>query len=426
MVNYVYFVPTNRLLGENVRSFCEEARHAMDTYQIALSFVVTDDCTEKDNRNYVQKLAEEYVELPFYYFDRQRTTELLKQVFQEFSPDIRKRLNCLLPKREINYGNTLNREFILAILLNSRYMMRRDSDVHIVNENGQNLYPIDMEVSYLGKEHKGRTNYIIGSGYRGKWGIDIDDIVVNNDFTLFKALMQCMNIPADFLDTIIEDEFIKTSRYDGDNVNYQSAAYPQCGNIGYYNLFRAIPCSPAADIIATDYFLLETAYETGLNVGYHTRTVLHKHTKERTEYKRNIMEYWERVAMWVGMELVYKSFVKKMQPVDYELESTEQCKKYNRYIQSYFKGTNIKNAELSSIRKERYADFIDVILKFKKPVYREVAENLRREENRIHEAVTQSFDMHLDLLEIWPDFVDGLDALKDRSHIRKILEGAIL
>ncbi len=425
-MNYVYFVPTNRTLGENFRSFCEEVKHAIDTYKIAISFVVTDDCTEKDNRNYVKKLTEEYDEIPFYYFDRQQTTELLKQVFQAFSVDVQKRLNCLLPKREINYGNTLNREFILAILLNSRYMMRRDSDVHIINENGKILYPIDMELSYLGKEHKGKTNYIIGSGYRGKWGIDIDDIVVNNDFTLFKSLMQCMNVPADFLDTIIEDEFVKTSQYDGDNVNYQSAAYPQCGNIGYYDLFRALPCSPAADIIATDYFLLETAYETGLNVGYHTRTVLHKHTKERTEQKKDILAYWERVAMWIDMELVYKSFVKMLQPIDYELENMEQCKKYNQYILSYFKSININNVELSKIRKEKIEDFVDIILKLKKPVYREVAENLRREENRIHDTVTKSFDMHLDLLEIWPDFVEGLDAVKDRENVRKILKGAIL
>ncbi len=425
-MGYVYCVPTNRILEENFKEFCEEARHAVETYQVEIAFVVTDDCIENNNRQRVKCFSEMYKEIPFYYFDGQQMTELLRQILDEFPESSRKRLECLLPRREINYGNTLNREFVLTILLDSSYMLRRDSDVHIIMENGKMLYPVDMEMRYLGKEHEGKVNYIIGSGYRGKWGIDIDDIVMDNDFTLFKSMMQCMDIPEEFLDDIVEDEFIKTRKYEGDNINYQSAAYPQCGNIGYYNLFRALPCSPAADIIATDYFLLETAYEAGLNVGYHMRTVLHRHTKERNRNKQDIAAYWERVSMWIDMELVYKAYIKQMQPVDYSPESIGQCRKYNRYILSYFKNSHIDNEKLLKNREKKFADFIKVILQLKDPVYREVAENLKKEEGRIHDAVTKSLEKHLDLLEIWPDFVERLEKIKGKESIRNKLKGAIL
>lgn len=426
MKQYVYCVPTNRTLQANHQSFCEEAEYAVHQYNCDMSFLLTDDMIASGNREVLRKTAAEHRDVKYYYIDKDRMSALLSAVAEYFPKEEQAKMACLLPKNEINYGNTINREFILSILLGCPYMIRRDSDVHIQSFEGKPLYPIDLELQYLGGQHNGKTNYIIGSGYQGKWGIDMDDIIEHNDYTLFKDFMSCMNIPRDFLDTIVEDEFIKTKEYVGDQVDFQSAAYPQCGNISFFQLFTALPCSPAADIIATDYFLHEAGYDLGFNIGFHTRTVLHKHTKDRTETKEKILNYWERVAMWIDTELVYKSFIKSMKPYEGELEQSWQRKSLNQYVLGCFKAADIKNQQLDSIRKEKYREFADTLAKAHKPIYGEIAEYLMEHEAEVHKKCTESKFQHENLIEVWSKLVEVLEEVKDKDSIKNILEGAVL
>lgn len=412
----VYCVPTNRRLNENFFLFCDEVKHAIQEYDRKISFLVTDDMKTTENYEFIVQIAKQYPEIEFYYFNKESMTKLLSKLIEQMPKSKQDILKSLLPKEEINYGNTLNREFILAMLLNSDMLFRRDSDVWIQNIEGKSLYPIDEEMKYLGKD----GNYIIGSGYTGKWGINLDDIVKDGDYTLYADMMCCMNIPRDYVKYIIEDEFIKTAHYEGDWINYQSAAYPQCGNVSFYKMFQGIPCSPAAEIIATDYFLQELCYELEFGIGYHARTVKHRHTKERADQKIKILEYWKRVAMWIDMENVYKGFVKKIEPY----KDVTNMEELNHYVLSYMKNLSVENSEMDEMRHNRYMQFVDVMRRVGLPIYNEAANFLIQKEEGIHYFVTQTKYQHEELLEVWPDFVNIIKAQREKKPVKILLREA--
>lgn len=412
----VYFVPTNRRLNENFIQFCDEVKHAILKHNEQIPFVVTDDMKKRENLEFIKQTAKQYPEIEFYYFDQKRMNDILLSLIEYMSEEKQNILKCLLPKEEINYGNTLNREFILTMLMGSDIMFRRDSDVWINSMDGKPLYPIDNEIEYLGKD----GNYIIGSGYTGKWGIDLDDIIKDGDFSLYKDMMCCMNIPRDFMKYIIEDEFIRPTHYNGEWINFQSAAYPQCGNISFYKMFEGLPCSPVSEVIATDYFLQELCYELKFGIGYHARTVDHRHTKDRDDQKAKILNYWKRVAMWIDLENVYKSFVKHIKSFD----TDSSMKDLNHYVLSYMKNTPIETKEIDDMRHEMYMNFVDVMRKVGLPIYNEVADYLIEDEEKIHHFITQSKYIHEELMEVWPDFVQTIKEQCNSEKIKRILTEA--
>ena len=286
MYKVAYYIPTHRILGENMTGFCEEVRFAQKKYNLRIPFVVVDGLDDERNINVIRKYKKEYEDITFLYVNKVR----LKAIFQDIeellkdNATAKNAIKYMYPSNNLNYGNAYNNIYVLGMLLGNDIIIRRDSDVHIqkiLDNNTKYLFPIELELDNLSKKFDGKTAYVVGGGYSGKYGLDIDDLIIDGDYKLVKDLFSCLLIPKEEHDEIINLEIINNDNYKKDSILFNSAAYPDCGNCAYYKIFEYLPCSPVDYTIGTDYFLLEISLKLELCIGYHNRSVYHKYTADR-------------------------------------------------------------------------------------------------------------------------------------------------
>lgn len=427
MFQISYFLPTNRVLQQNFNHLCDEVLYANETYDLTLPFVIVDDMSNSINSEIIREKKRDFKHIQFLYFNKDKITYIYDQIKKLLPVKEQKIFEKVYPDNVINYGNTFNKIFIISILLGNEMFIRRDSDVFFqkIKQNSEDnyLFPVDIELKYLSKKINNRNIYIVGGGYIGKWGIDIDDFVIDNDYTLVKEFLSCLLIPEFLLDDIIKVEIINNNKkYKEDSIEFDPLAYPQCGNVGYYKLFYSLPCSPAPYVIASDYFLLEAALEARFCVAYHNRTVIHQYTKDRNSSLDQVVDYWIRVLMWIDNKIANKKLFRDLNSKTKNNDTNQlDDNKFRNMILSIFSEINRNIPDTYAIRIEQYNKFLTILKKINKEAFLMAADYLTEQQDKIMKMTDQGLYEHCDLISIWGDIVDIICSLRKSKDIQNII-----
>jgi hypothetical protein len=424
----LYCVPTHRIIeNKNLSDFLEEVVFANRITDNKIPFILLDDNRGEENRYRILKLKKHYKNVKYYYFDSKKIIEIYNYIKSELPDSIQSKFLSLYPKNNVNYGNTMNKMFIICMLFGADFLHRRDSDIQINyhHQSNERIFPIELELKYLSKKINNKIVYIVGSGYNGKYDLDVDFLIKNgNDYSLLKKFYQCLSIPSEHY----QEMFGCRKQYKQDEIELNSRAYPECGNIAFYDVFKYLPASPTPYMLGTDYFTVEIVVETSLHLVYHNRTVFHKHTKCRYDNFQKILNYWKGVALSVDSQIIYRNFYNyfteyiKNQP---DIENISN--KIGKELDTYFKDIITNFSGLDDLRSEKFNEFISLLKESGKDslIYKAAIE-LKGMKDSILQHTNNSITEHADLLSVWPQIIKVIKKYQYKKGLKKLLNSARL
>jgi len=241
----------------------------------------------------------------------------------------REKLQPLLTQEGVSYGIAANRTFLVAAMLQSDFLHRRDSDVYLQRgPAGGWLFPIEMEMEYLGKpvsmlpsvipvpeRFVGHERiYMVGGGYRGNWAVDFEDLA-KADLESVYRLIHLVKPWSTYeeIRELVNRRFIEGSReeYARDEFMFPVDTFIEVGNFSIYKIFQQIPISPALLTSGTDYLYHALLNNVHLPMLYHNRRVVHRHTGDRQE-EAWIFSYHSRLAMYRCVNKYYALLYKEI------------------------------------------------------------------------------------------------------------------
>ena len=403
MFDFIYTIPTHRPIGEEfVNGFFKEVDYANKTLKKNGALVVFEDNNEPINKNVLTKYKQIYPDVQLFYIEKQRVFKFYDKIKNKLSDNDQKVFEKLYPNKNVNYGNVFNRIFLFAQLFKAKVIIRRDSDCLIDNNGEFDVFPIKIELDRIGKQIEDKTVYIVGGGYKGKYNLDIDDLIKDgNDYTLVKELFTCMSIPAEHHDDIIEEEILGNNvDFVEDFIDNDSRAYPECGNVSLYKLHEYLPAPSQDFILGSDYFFIDVAVHTKLNVTYHNRAVIHKHTSDRSASKEKVRNYWYGLMQLIDSQIFYRHFYdsylekvnfntySKTQQVDYIVQNMQKA--YQEFVQKF-----------DDYREEKLSSLLNLLQKTTRPEIKNSILELTQTKTQIYNITNVSILEHIKLIETW-------------------------
>nr|MBP3258703.1 hypothetical protein [Bacilli bacterium] len=424
----IYAIPTHRPIDENnLRDYFSEVDYAIQIMKKDCMLIFFEDTEEHVNEANILRISSMFPKVKYMYINRNDTRKIYDFIYMSLSSKAQTVFKEIYPNANVNYGNIFNRIFIFAILLGADIIVRRDSDVLIEEKDGIKLYPIINELNLLGTKDNLKTIYICGGGYKGTYDLDIDSLIRDNgkDYSLVRKLFVCMSIPEEHHDDIINEEILNNNiPFEKDIIDYDSKSYPECGNIGLYKLFHYFP-SPCQDfILGSDYFFIDVAVHSNLDVVYHNRAVIHKHTRDRKSEFSKVYNYWRGLLMLIDSQIFYRGFYEKY------LDNND----YNDFAvidNNVLRMTNDMKRELAlfktknSERIVKLNNFIEVLQESNDADVRKISSMLEKEYDNIIKYTNQSIELHIKLIKYWNEICKATIYTASRDDVKEYLENRI-
>ncbi|OCC09875.1 DUF6271 family protein [Streptomyces sp. PTY087I2] len=303
-------LPTHRACTGTIEAIAEEAAYGAREFGIPVHLLILDSSPGQvlaEHRKAVAVLpASPGVTVHHFDEDEQRT--FLREVLDRSggasaSASADRLLELMLPSR-VSYGACTNRAFLIAQALGCTSVHRRDSDSRYQYVDGEPVFPLHQELTYLGqraadvRESATRSKLPPGSGSRrvavaggsfvGEMSVDVAEIR-DLDPETYGALVG-LSLPGGYPEIwrkhLIDAAFrgAGTGTFDGDRTALAPISPTQVDmcNIGFaHELYSRVPLPPAPDTIGTDYFLLHLAHNAQLPGLRHNRHIVNFHTEER-------------------------------------------------------------------------------------------------------------------------------------------------
>jgi hypothetical protein len=415
-------------MNENyIRDYFMEVNYVNNKLNVPCPLVVFEDNAENVNQAILHELRQEFEMVPLYYITREQIIKIYDFIKSYLSSHCKKIFMKLYPNKNVNYGNVFNRIFLVALLFGADYIHRRDSDILIDTDiYGEKVYPILNEVKYLNHIKNNKLVHIVGGGYKGKYDLDVDSFIDDNDYTLLRELFLCMSIPAEHHDAIINEEILGNNKlFEQDYILFDSRDYPECGNIALYNLHKYFPAPTQDFILGSDYFFIDVAVHSKLNVTYHNRAVIHSYTSDRKNDWDKIFRYWKGFMMLIDSQIYYRNFYEKYLDLqDYN------DRNFNKYIPDmiYHMKKFLEDFEENyyTVRRAKYLKCISILSLSKDETLREVAVKLQSEIilQEIMNVTIEAVREHIKLIEAWKEITNVCSQNKDNFIVKKILQEA--
>lgn len=430
MFNRIYCVPTHRKMDHrNIHSYFNEVKYANTKFSQDILLVFFEDQDEKINLEDILYASQNYSDVKYLYITRNEIKNLLDLIYRKLPRKSKAIFKKIYPGENVNYGNIFNRIFIFAILVGADFIHRRDSDIQIdIDSNNRRVYPIDTEIVNLGRETSDGCIYICGGGYKGKYNIDIEGLIKDNgkDYSLVKQLFSCMSIPDSIHDNIISTELIGNNQpFTSDSIIENSENYPECGNLSVYRLFRFFPSSCQDFILGSDYFFIDVAACTGLNICYHNRAVIHQYTSERKANNIRIYNYWKGFLMLIDSQTYYHKFYESyLIGKKIELANSE-----SNWSDSFIKNMKLClksfNNEFYEERKRKLLDSISILSQTQDNGILKSLDILSSEIDYIIDCTDIAIRQHIKLLKEWNNIVSVIDSIRSSNDVNNYLDAFI-
>lgn len=418
----IYAIPTHRRMDKkNINDYFGEVSFASNKYVPDCLLVFFEDGDMNTNLEKIKDVAKNYKNVRYMYINRRDVVYIYDLIYNDLPQSSKNIFKKLYPRANVNYGNVFNRIFIFAMLLGADNIHRRDSDVLIdIDLNGNRVYPIDVEMTYLGKKVDNRIIYICGGGYKEKYNLDIDGLVKDNgkDYSLVKKLFSCMSIPESSHDIIINEEILDNNRlFISDVINSDSGCYPECGNVSLYKLFRHFPSSTQDFVLGSDYFFIDVAEYTNLNICYHNRAVIHRHTNDRKKDRHKVYNYWKGFLMLIDSQMYYHLFYNSYLDNKIIDLCDPERKWFLDFIDSMKYNFNIFKKEYYEVRKNKLSDTFDVLSQAEDEYILSSLDGLASEVDSIIEYTNSSIEDHIKLMMEWENIVKVIDKKRNTKEV---------
>lgn len=418
----IYAIPTHRKMDKkNINDYFSEVNFANDKYGQDCLLVFFEDVDMNINLDEIKEVAKKYKNVRYMYINRRDVVYIYNLIYNDLPQSSKDIFKKLYPGANVNYGNVFNRIFIFAILLGADKIHRRDSDVLIdIDANENRVYPIDVEMTYLGKKADDRIIYICGGGYKEKYDLDIEGLIKDNvkDYSLVKKLFTCMSIPETSHDIIIDEEILDNNKlFISDVINLDSGCYPECGNVSLYKLFRYFPSSTQDFVLGSDYFFIDVAEYTDLNICYHNRAVIHRHTNNRKKDRNKVYNYWKGFLMLIDSQMYYHLFYNSyLDNKKIDLCDPER-KWFIDFMDSMKCNFDLFKKEYYKVRKNKLSDTFDVLSQAEDEYILSCLDGLASEVDSIIKYTNSSIEDHIKLMIEWIDIVTVIDEKRNSKEV---------
>ncbi|WP_415961760.1 DUF6271 family protein [Streptomyces sp. 021-4] len=299
-------LPTHRACAGTIAAVGEEAAYGARQFGVEVHLLVLDSSPAPvlaEHREAVAALPPS-PGVTVHHVDEDTQRAFLREVIGRSGaaePD--RLLNLMLPSR-VSYGACTNRAFLIAQALGCTSVHRRDSDSRYQQFDGESVFPLHMELTYLGQQadavretanrsklppgSEGRRVALTGGSFVGEMSVDVAQIseLDPDTYRELVGLSIPEGMPEIWREHLISASFRgagKTS-FDGDRTMLApiSPMRVDMCNIGIdHEVYRRVPLPPATDTIGSDYFLLHLAHNAELPGLQHNRHIVNFHTEER-------------------------------------------------------------------------------------------------------------------------------------------------
>ncbi|MFD3974081.1 DUF6271 family protein [Streptomyces cyaneofuscatus] len=299
-------LPTHRACVGTIAAVGEEAAYGAEKFGVEVHLLVLDSSPAPvlaEHREAVAALPPS-PGVTVHHFDEDAQRAFLREVIGRSGaarPD--RLLDLMLPSR-VSYGACTNRAFLIAQALGCTSVHRRDSDSRYQQFDGEPVFPLHQELTYLGQQayevresanrsklppgSEGRRVALAGGSFVGEMSVDVAEIseLDPDTYRELVGLSIPEGMPEIWREHLINASFRgagKTS-FDGDRTMLApiSPMRVDMCNIGIdHEVYRRVPLPPATDTIGSDYFLLHLAHNAQLPGLQHNRHIVNFHTEER-------------------------------------------------------------------------------------------------------------------------------------------------
>ncbi|MCC3378204.1 DUF6271 family protein [Paenibacillus farraposensis] len=430
----IYFIPSNRNIERCLTSYIKEIAFAQKEYGIQIPVVVPE-TNDKDfvahNKHVIDQLQKEYPGTEILHLTTDKQEVYFNLLLEAEDPQFKR----VFLAQHTDYGNCMNKLFLMTCSLGGDALHRRDSDTRLIFDelDAKELYPIEIELEYLGKKvsecsnitiHTDDTSvvnreiWVVGSNYYGEWNLDVRDFARVSFDPIYK-LYELLGFPKESVKEICDTAFqldqhfaqtekltLVTSVNDGLN--------PDCGNVAVYKLHEKLPNLPGRNTAAADYFAFDTATALGVPSVHHTREVFHEYKKDEFQLQ-NKMKYWEGVSKFADYFNSYMSIYNNdlnttFVPDRQELISNDIIQGIKSYVSGFSKADIGERIE----RINRIAN--EVLIPFNEQ-YAQVGSYIVDHSDQLVKEANEEYEFHVKLIERWGDLIQRAKEI----DLRKII-----
>lgn len=298
-------LPTNRPCIPALVGTAAEAAYGAAEFGVEVHLLVLDSADEQARAAHREVLAS----LPpaphvvVHHFDEDDQRAFLADAVARSGAGTQ-RLTALLLPAGVSYGACTNRAFLFAEALGCASVHRRDSDSAYQKHEGEPLFPIRHELSFLGEragDAVGRATssrldpsvadhplMLVGGSFIGPMSVDLDGIRLRDSATYEKVVSLSVpdNHPPLWRNQWVASAFrgagtegFVTDRTTLTRVN--PAQVDMCNVALAREVYGHLPLPPALDTLGSDYFLLHAVYGARLPGVLHNRHIVNHHTPAR-------------------------------------------------------------------------------------------------------------------------------------------------
>ncbi|MHC0429112.1 DUF6271 family protein [Streptomyces sp. O3] len=299
-------LPTHRACAGTIVAIGEEAAYGARKFDVEVHLLVLDSSPAPVLARHRQVVAA----LPtspgvtVHHLDEDEQRAFLREVTGRSGGAPQDRLLELMLPSRVSYGACTNRAFLVAQALGCASVHRRDSDSRYQYLDGEPVFPLHQELTYLGqraddvRESATRSLLAPGSGDRrvaitggsfvGEMSVDVAEIreLAPDIYRELAGLSIPEGFPEIWRGHLIDASFrgAGDEAFSGDRTTLSpiSPMHVDMCNIGLaHEVYRRVPLPPAADTIGTDYFLTHLVHDARLPGVQHNRHIVNFHTPER-------------------------------------------------------------------------------------------------------------------------------------------------
>ncbi|BCY08404.1 DUF6271 family protein [Actinoplanes sp. L3-i22] len=318
-------VPTNRECVATLAEVVAEAEYAAARFGVDVQLLVLD-----SSDHFAAHAAALSAAAHVWHLDDARQREFLRRVIATADvakPDL---LLDLMQPRGVSYGACTNRAFLIAAALGCDSVHRRDSDLYFQTYAGEKVFPIDAELSALGRPAgevaateirlddrlRDLPVAMAGASFVGEMSVDIEDIRDHDAYYDLVSLWAAPGSTDEEKRALVDDSFTGSAPFDGDHaiLSVVDPMRVDMHNISFYGLHERVPLPTATDTIGSDYFLIHVADKGGLPGLLHNRHIVNFHTAERKS-DAGFLAYQMRFAKFI-LSMYYLHFVYQRMTTD--------------------------------------------------------------------------------------------------------------
>jgi hypothetical protein len=297
-------LPTHRECGPTLAAVAGEAAHAAARFDVDVVLLVLDSCDPATFAGHAGVLRgrPEATGVEVVHLDEQTQRRFLQRVIETARVAKPEHvLDLMLPDR-VSYGACTNRAFLIAAALGCESVHRRDSDLHYQRFGDAAVYPIDIELTFLGRpaaEVAGlagevgldrsdeRPVAMVAGSFIGELSVDIDDIrradpaVYRDIVELWAAEDTSVEERRQLVDESFTGAGAEAFTGDWNRLEQVDPMRVDMCNISFHGVHERVPLPPMTDTIGSDYFLIHLVPDSTLPGVRHNRHIVNFHTPDR-------------------------------------------------------------------------------------------------------------------------------------------------